>query len=141
MRAGGGMQNYDIFFYGDEREQRDKLIQWLKEFRAQGYAPADITVLSFRGSEDSAAAKLAKAGVKIRPAWQYSINSPSYTSVQAFKGLENKIIILTDVALADADFHRNLFYTGMTRARESVRVLCDKKSQETLIGWLTEKAR
>src|SRR5262249_42051867 len=32
MRVGGGIQNYDIFFYQDNGEQRDKLVQWLKEF-------------------------------------------------------------------------------------------------------------
>jgi ATP-dependent exoDNAse (exonuclease V) alpha subunit len=53
--------------------------------------------------------------------------------------LENKVIILTDVALGEPDFHRALFYTGMTRATEVVRVLCDKRSQKTLTGWLTRK--
>ena len=48
-----------------------------------------------------------------------------------------QVVIITDVALGEADFQRHLFYTGMTRASESVRVLCDKKSQKTLIGWLT----
>jgi len=139
MRVGGGIQNYDIFLYEEEREQRDKLIQWLKEFKAQGYTPTEITVLSFRGSADSAAAQLTKAGFNLRPAWQRSRESASYTSVQAFKGLENKIIILTDVALSDADFQRDLFYTGMTRASEFVRVLCDRRSQKTLTGWLTGK--
>lgn len=139
MRVGGGIQNYDIFFYEKESEQRDKLIQWMREFKAQGYRPAEITLLSFRASEHSAAAQLAKVGIKLRPAWQRSSESTSYTSVQAFKGLENKVIILTDVALSDADFHRDLFYIGMTRASESVRILCDRRSQETLIGWLTGK--
>ncbi len=140
MRVGGGIQNYDIFFYEKESEQRDKLIQWLKEFKAQGYRPAEITVLSFRASEDSAAAQFTKAGYKLRPAWQHSSDSTSYASVQAFKGLENKIIILTDVALSEADFQRDLFYTGMTRASESVRISCDRRSQKTLTGWLTGKA-
>jgi Nuclease-related domain/UvrD-like helicase C-terminal domain/AAA domain len=139
MRVGGGMQNYDIFFYEDEREQLEKLKLWIKEFRSQGYAASDITILSFRSSEKCAAAKLEKSGFNLQPVWRSSIGSPSFTSVQAFKGLENKVIILTDVALGDADFHRHLFYTGMTRASESVRVLCDKNSQKTLIGWFTEK--
>jgi hypothetical protein len=139
MRLGGGIQNYDIFFYGEEPEQRDKLVQWLKEFRAQAYKPAEITVLSFRTSDDSAAARLAAAGFKLRPAWQQAADSTSYTSVQAFKGLENKVVIITDVVLGAADFHRHLFYTAMTRASESVRVLCDKNSQKTLTGWLTGK--
>jgi hypothetical protein len=137
MRIGGGVQNYDIFFYQNESEQEGKLRQWLMEFKAQGYTPAEITLLSFRTAEDSAAAKLAKAGLNLRPAWQHSRDCASYASVQAYKGLENKIIILTDIALNDADFQRDLFYTGMTRARESVRVLCDMKSQQTLTAWFT----
>jgi hypothetical protein len=139
LRSGGGIQNYDIFFYGNEREQRDKLAQWLKEFRTQGYRPAEITVLSFRTSDESAASRLAAEGFKLRPAWQQSADSTSYTSVQAFKGLESKVVILTDVVLGDPSFHRDLFYTGMTRACESVRVLCDKSSQNTLTSWITGK--
>jgi hypothetical protein len=50
--------------------------------------------------------------------------------------MENKIIILTDLLLEDQEFHRDVFYTGMTRATESVRILCDKRSQATLTGWL-----
>jgi hypothetical protein len=44
---------------------------------------------------------------------------------------------LTDVAPREREFDRHLFYTGMTRATESVRVLCDKTCQSTLLGWLT----
>jgi hypothetical protein len=139
MRVGGGIQNYDIFFYAEESEQRDKLSQWLREFKAQSYKPAEITVLSFRSSEDCAAARLAPAGFSLRPAWQHSTDSTCYASVQAFKGLENKVVILTDVALDGTDFQRHLFYTGMTRASECVRVLCDRISQKTLTGWLTGK--
>ena len=140
MRVGGGMQNYDIVFYENELEQLEKIKAWIKDFRSQGYAPTDITVLSFSSSAASAAAKLEQSGFNIHPVWRGSIGGSSFATVQAFKGLENKIIILTDVALGDAEFHRSLFYTGMTRASESVRVLCDKKSQKTLISWLSKKA-
>ena len=122
MRSGGGLQNYDIFFYADEREQQEQLARWLKEFKSQGYRPGDITILSFRTSDDCAAARLAATGFKLRPAWQHAADCTAYTSVQAFKGLENKVIILTDVVLGEPHFHRHLFYTGMTRANESVRV-------------------
>jgi len=137
MRHGGSVQNYDIFFYENKSEQEAKLRQWLIEFRAQGYTPCEITLLSFRAAEDSAAGTIAKSGFNLRPAWQRSRDSVSYASVQAYKGLENKIIILTDIELNDAGFQRDLFYTGMTRARESVRVLCDIKSQQTLTAWFT----
>jgi hypothetical protein len=138
LRSGGGIQNYDISFYEQESEQLDTLAKWLKEFRNQGYKSFEITVLSFRNSDDCAAARLAGAGFNLRPAWKPA-GGTAYTSVHAFKGLENKVVIITDVVLGAADFHRHLFYTGMTRASESVRVLCENNSQNTLIGWLTGK--
>jgi UvrD-like helicase C-terminal domain len=127
-------------FYADDLEQQEQLARWRKEFKSQGYRPADITVLSFRTSDDCAAARLAATGFKLRPAWQHALDASAYTSVQAFKGMENKVIILTDVVLGESHFHRHLFYTGMTRANESVRVSCDNGSQQTLAGWLAEKA-
>ena len=137
MRSGGGIQNYDIFFYADEREQQEQLVQWLKEFKSQGYRPADITILSFRTPDDCAAARLAASGFRLRPAWHHAAKFTPYTSVQAFKGLENKVIILTDVVLGEQHFQRHLFYTGMTRANETVRVSCDKRSQQMLASWLS----
>jgi hypothetical protein len=138
LRTGGGVHNYDIFFYEHEDVQLDKLGQWLKEFKVQGYKPSEITLLSFRADYSSAAARLKFTGYKLRPAWQAG-DLTAYASVHAFKGMENKVIILTDVVLDDVDFNRDLFYTGMTRATESVRVLCDKRSRETLYGWLVGK--
>ncbi|MDR4485051.1 MAG: NERD domain-containing protein [Nitrospirales bacterium] len=138
LRIGGSVYNYDIFFYENEAAQLDKLGQFLKEFKAQGYKPSEITLLSFRADHLSAAVRLKFAGYKIRPAWQ-NCELTTYASVHAFKGMENKIIILTDVVLDDLGFRRDLFYTGMTRATESVRILCDKNSQETLFQWLSRK--
>jgi hypothetical protein len=138
MRAGGGVQNFDIAFYDHERAQLDQVGRWLKDFKSQGYKASEITILSSRFTDASAAAQLKHEGFKLRPAWQAG-EFTGYTSVHAFKGMENKVIILTDVVLGGSDFHRNLFYTGMTRATESVRVLCDINSKETLLGWLTAK--
>lgn len=134
-RNGGGLENYDIAFYENERAQLVKIAQWLKDFKAQGYKPSEITLLSFRSDEVSAANRLRNEGFKIRPAWS-SGELTGYSSVHSFKGMENKAIIMTDVAPSERDFDRHLFYTGMTRATESVRVMCDKTCQSTLLGWL-----
>jgi hypothetical protein len=137
MRAGGSVHNYDISFYDHEQAQLDTLARWLRELDAHGYKAAEITLLSFRADYLSAAARLRSQGYTLRPAWQ-SGELTSYASVHAFKGMENKLIILTDVDLEDQEFHRHLFYTGMTRATECVRVLCTKQSQTTLMRWLSE---
>ncbi len=139
LRPGGGLQNYDIFFYENSEGQLAQLGRWLRDFKALGYKASEITLLSFRGDESSAAASLKHAGYKLRPAWQPG-EGTAYASVHAFKGMENKIIILTDVMLTDQDFQRNLFYTGMTRATECIRVLCDKRSEVVLYEWIAGKA-
>lgn len=136
MRKGGGLENYDITFYEHERAQLDRIAQWLRDFKAQGYKPSEITLLSFHSDAASAANRLRSEGFKIRPAWSAG-DFTGYASVHSFKGMENKAVILTDVAPSDREFDRHLFYTGMTRATESVRVLCDKSCQNTLLGWLT----
>jgi hypothetical protein len=138
LRLGGGLHNYDIVFYDNNAAQLNKLRQWLSEFQAQGYRPSEITILSFRPPEYSAATQLKLAGFKLRPAWQAG-ETVAYTSIAAYKGMENKVVILTDVFLDERDFHRDLFYTGLTRATESVRVLCDKNSQKVLAEWLSPK--
>jgi hypothetical protein len=138
LRAGGTVSDYDIFFYEHERAQLDKLSQWLREFKALGYKPSEITLLSFRASEDSAAMRLKQEGFHLRPFWQNG-EFTGFTTIHAFKGLENKIIILTDVALGEPEFHRQLFYTGITRTTGSIRILCDNNSRETLLGWITPK--
>lgn len=138
MRVGGTLQNYDIAFYEHENVQLDQVASWLNEFKAQGYKPSEVSILSFRSLNSCLAATMQRQGFRLRPMWQGG-DCTGYTSVHAFKGMENKVIILTDLVLSEADFHRHLFYTGMTRATESVRVACDIGSKTTLQEWLTKR--
>lgn len=137
LRSGGGLHNYDIYFYEDDKQQLGKLSQWLKEFRAEGYKAEEITVLSFCSDDQSSAGRLASS-LKLRPVWQGGPYT-HYTTVHAFKGLESKVVILSDVLLNDHNFQRDLFYAGLTRATESVRVLCEQGSRGVLTKWLSGK--
>ena len=57
--------------------------------------------------------------------------------VDEFKGMENKIIILTDVDLAsendNPELRKNLFYTGMTRCLDGVSVLWTKRTMDWIL--------
>ena len=136
MRAGGSVRNYDIQFYSRKTAQLEKLKEWLADFWSIGYSPTDISILSFRSPDESVAAWLGRTDERVQPFFR-ATHATGYTSVQAFKGMENKIIILTDLNLSDKDFYRDLFYTGMTRAIETVKVLCDERSKGTLLQWLS----
>jgi hypothetical protein len=136
LRAGGSIENFDIDFYSSDSRQAEILSFWLKEFRKKGYKPEDITILSFFSDDKSVAGRGLVPGWQFASLWQDAVNRIHYGSVHAFKGLENKIIILTDVILTEKDFQRDLFYTGMTRATESIRILCHETSKDILSSWL-----
>lgn len=137
MRQGGSVSNYNIHFYSSDEEQVKILLDVLSDFKQKGYRPEEITILSFLATETVAATYLIQRGYKLIPAWHHG-RFTHYCTVHSFKGLENKIIILTDVVPNGAEFHRDLFYIGMTRATESIRVFCSSECKETLIGWLTK---
>ena len=138
LRSGGGVQNFDITYYENDRAQLDQLIIWIREFKSNGYKSSEISILSLCNPGDGAAARLALEGYRLREVWKAGLET-GYSSIQAFKGMENKVVILTDLAFNKQDNHRNLLYTGMTRAIESVRLLCDRRSQGTLNRWLSGK--
>jgi DNA polymerase III delta prime subunit len=138
-RTGGHSANYDVRFYKNGQEQLELLGDLLAQFKDNGFRPSETSVLSFCAPENSAAEALRRSGHALRPLWKAG-GETEFGSIHAFKGMENKNIILTDVRLKDADFHRSLFYVGMTRATESVRVLCDVASAQTLVGWLAKGA-
>jgi hypothetical protein len=137
MRGSGSIQDFNIHFYSSPEEQVEVLREWLREFRNARYFSGEIVVLSFCRPDKSAAACLRKTGYGLVEAWS-ARDGVRYTSVHAFKGLEAKVVILTDVALNGPDFQRDLFYTGMTRATEVVRILCSLESREQLTAWITE---
>lgn len=135
-RTGGGHHNYDVHFYKDSVDQIEKLKQWLRDFKGLGFRNSEISLVSFRNDEESAAAALVRSGYKLRPAWQNG-DTIAFSSIHAFKGMENKVVILTDVSLAGHMGQRYLFYTGMTRATECVRVLCDEDSVSIFGKWIS----
>jgi len=138
LRSGGSVKNYDIDFYEDDQKQLEQIEFWLRDFKDQGYKPSEITILSFKSDSKCAAVRLLSGRWQIRPAWKAG-RSLSYASIYAFKGMENKVIILTDIVLNEHEYQRDLFYTGLTRATESVRIICSKSAQTTIFGWIMNK--
>jgi hypothetical protein len=137
MRGGGTLSCYDIEFYRNPDEQAAHVKGWLAEFRAKGYRPGEIAILSFCAEPDSIAVRLIAEGFPLQAAWKHG-DGTVHSTIHAFKGLERKVILLTDLAPRQSDFHRHLFYTGMTRAVEEVRILCHEGAKEVLVRWLKE---
>ena len=98
--------------------QCKKLKALLKKLEDSHIPPEQITILSPRKREDSVVSILEGYSVK-----DYKIPlglNTSFCTIQGYKGLENVVIILTDIEDYSAE---KLMYVGLSRARSGLFVL------------------
>lgn len=99
-------------------DQCKKLKKLLKQLAESSINPEDITILSQKKKEDSVVSMLENSSIK-----DFKVPLPlntTFCTVQAFKGLENKVIILTDVESFSSE---KLMYVGLSRACTGLFIL------------------
>ncbi len=104
--------------WSDMEGQAKKLKTALKQLADANINPGQITILSPRKREDSVVSMLDGYTVK-----DFKIplgTNITFCTIQAFKGLENTVIILTDIESFDSD---KLMYVGLSRACSGLFVL------------------
>ena len=136
MRSGGSMSNFNLSFYLDGTSQLGLLAEAVKKFKTLGYDDKDIVILSLVNDDECVARNLSKLSVKVSPARQSLSNTVRYCTVNSFKGLEAKVVIVTDVEAEENEFKRNQLYTSLTRATESVHVLFNESSRNLVAKWI-----
>jgi len=132
----------DYRSYSTDAEQGKKLRALLVELIREGVGPNSISVLSGCRREDSCIEKFPPdVGKKIvfidGSRSEYVDNdSISACTVSSFKGMENEIVILTDlpVPFPEKEWERSVIYVGMTRARTRVYALVNKKFLDFRFG-------
>ena len=115
--------------YVSEEEQGKKLRAILVKLMRDGVKPSQMTILSGARREESCVSRFPPdIGKKVL--WLNSENvkrvdggSITACTVSAFKGLENDVIILTDLPVPKTSWEKALVYVGMTRARTGVHAL------------------
>lgn len=99
----------------DQKEQLEKILENLLE---NNIPPHAITILSPFRREKSVAAELKQTEIidfKIG-----SLDKISFSTIHSYKGLENTIIILTDI---ETFAHQQLMYVALSRARSGLFIL------------------
>ncbi len=120
----------------DETDMALQVVELLNKLVVEELVPpSSITLLSNR---NLGAMSLFATGVKV-PRYIIEANESNitellpdklfYASAQAFKGLENNVIIYTDVNSFAGIYPESVNYVAMTRAREKLYILMDKKLQ------------
>jgi len=130
----------DIKYYGGASEQEAMLISILGCLYAEGYTGKDITILSPRAS-DCCAGK-----IKALP-WTQRIKFLAdreggyvgYCTIQAFKGLESNVVIITDIERLVSTFDVELFYVAVTRATQRLIVLAHNSVCKDLLDVIAKR--
>lgn len=120
----------EFLTYRTDSEQLGKLEKVLADLRHDRVANAAVTVLFARRPSDEVLRRLARLG--LRELGEEDIASLPAASpdsavrwsvVSRFKGLENDVVVLADVAEVDSGWWRAVTYVGMSRARVRLYVL------------------
>lgn len=121
--------------YSTITEQKSKLEDLLLQLETQKIKKGLITILSPIKRENSVVNLIDRYVIKeYLPGDNDFI---SFSTIQSFKGLENSIIILTDINTFE---HEKLMYVGLSRARAALFIFeseqADKERNRLLVRWL-----
>ena len=114
----------DYRTFTDEKSHTKKLNALLVELIREGIPPGEITILTAQRIADCSVCKSPPSiGKPIYYVGRSGEAAPddaiTVCSISAFKGLENEVIILTDIPDIEAmsAWSKSIIYVGMTRAR------------------------
>jgi len=120
--------------YASLEDQKDKLINLLNQLADMHIESGKITILSPRKKENSVVSHL--NGFDIRDFKIPENNSITFCTIQAYKGLENTVIILTDIEDFNSD---KLMYVGLSRARSGLYILESESASKEYLTLLQRR--
>lgn len=122
----------DYIFYENRDNQINRIESILSKLAYEGIAPRKITVLSPVAIQKSCFDSLLASGkVEVEEIsssfFDPEFNKITFSTIHSFKGLENSVIVLTDVENLTSVSARSLLYVGMSRARQRLYMLLPEK--------------
>ena len=107
------------------KEEKDQLVDLINKLLTEGIAAGNITILSPYKKKHSIVAEV--SSIKIKDYVPGISDSVSFSTIQAYKGLENTVIIVTDVESFE---HEQLMYVGLSRARSGLFILESREARK-----------
>ena len=112
--------------YEDDDEFKKKITGILKNLRKEKVDIRDVVFLAPKKYKNS---KVAQAGIEVNEIgdnFDSSKELPVYATIQGFKGLDSKIVILTDVEYIRKENLSSFLYIAGTRARTLLYIVTPK---------------
>lgn len=137
----------DYQFYSDETDQREKIEGLLKKLITEKVPARRITILSPKKTEDSCISELKRSNsIDVGQVTESFFDSKSvdvitFSTIHSFKGLENAVIVLTDIDDLTDEKAKSLLYVGMSRAKQRLYMILSENLREQYQVILDEKFR
>lgn len=119
-------EEVDRIVYADGDDEEKRLRDLLGRLAEEGIPDGEITVLSPCKRDRSVAGRFSPD--EIAPWSEGRKDVPSWSTIQGFKGLENSVIIITDIQTYS--MFRNVIFVGYTRARSKLYVFHTAEAEE-----------
>lgn len=116
----------DYRFWQTPDDQLNRLTEAVSDLLRDGLAPEQIVILSPVRLEHSVATRLVSRGfsvVEVNEPGQSVGGSISFATMQAFKGMETPVAVLTDLRGMEEADRQSLLYVAMSRARTALVML------------------
>jgi len=123
-------------FFTDTENEREIIRGIINTLIGDGVTADLITILSPKIRRHSClSAPLKDVSCPIEELNEKNIGNPrdgiaTFSTIHAFKGLENSVIIIADVEHLMDNPHRSLFYVGMSRARQRLYVVAAESARD-----------
>ena len=123
-------------YWGTHDDLRRVLSEVVQGLTKDGIAVSDLVILSPRRLANSALADIQSvSGFAIddmSTRGNSTRNRINFCTIQSFKGLESKVVILVDVDDIDGDEPQSMLYVGMSRARNLLILMLNESARSSL---------
>lgn len=130
----------ELRFFKEAKDQAVLVSNILVTLDREGYSGKDVVLLSPHSDALCAAASIVSTPWRdrLRPFDPAQGGWIRYGSIHAFKGLEARAIVVTDIETIGTAAARNLFYVAMTRSLERLVILANERVRAEAIQMLNE---
>lgn len=133
MRAGEDPEFRKYLSYSSTEEQEQLINQEIAALTAQGFKPDEMILLSFCAEENCIARRMERSGQNFSPVARSRPGCVCYASINAFKGMERQVVIITDVdRLYELRHERPRLFVGATRATDRLRIALSDEVADSL---------
>lgn len=116
--------------YKKDKDQAKMVTDTVNELLSNGVKPESITILSPFRKENSVMARIAEDVIPVSE--DHTPGKIFFSTIAGYKGLENSVIIITDISDFTWDKDISQFYIAMTRARSALYIFLSEIANRNL---------